>query len=494
MKIVMVSSELAPYSKSGGLGEAVSGLSRALAALGQQVTCLVPYYRCSWESARAKPTGMKLTVPIGQKQVTADIWETALGPTGGESAGQGNGGAKAGSVQVVFVRRDEYYDRSELYATAERDYEDNAERFIFLSKIAVEWMRVRELYPDVVHSHDWQTALVPLLVRLDEQAQKRRLATKTMFTIHNLAYQGIFWSLDFPMTNLPWQFFTPDGLEFYGQINLMKAGILFSDLLTTVSPRYAQEIQTTECGNGLEVPIKSRADHLHGIRNGIDIAEWDPLRDPYIARHFSADDLEGKKACKAALLDTLGMPGDDDRPLVGIISRLTEQKGLSLLEEGFERLLKTHFRFAVLGTGDPKHEKFWLDAAKRHPKQVAVRLACDEPLTHQIEAGSDFFLMPSRSEPCGLHQMFSLRYGTVPIVRATGGLADTVHGFNPQTGEGNGFRFEEFSSAALVAACQEALAVYENAALWRRLQRNAMAYDVSWSDAARRYLTLYEKG
>jgi len=482
MKIVMVASEMAPYSKTGGLGETVSGLAKALAALGQQVTCVVPYYRASWQNSQAKPTGMKLTVPIGQKQVTADIWQGSA-HNGGE-----------GKLQVVFVRRDEYYDRSGLYSTDDRDYEDNAERFIFLSKVAVEWMRVREVFPDVVHCHDWQSALVPLLVRLDEQQQKMRLATKTMFSIHNLAYQGIFWSLDFPMTNLPWQFFTPDGLEFYGQMNLMKAGILFSDVLTTVSPRYAQEIQTPEYGNGLEVPIKSRADKLRGILNGIDTEEWNPERDPHIARHFSAEVMDGKKACKGELLETFGLDAGDDLPLVGMIARLTEQKGFDIVEEVFERLLKDHVRIVVLGTGDAKHEKFWRDAAKRHPKQVAARVAFDEVMAHKIEAGCDLFLIPSRFEPCGLNQMYSLRYGTIPVVHATGGLADTIQEFDPQSGQGNGFRFDEYSSAALVVACERALSIYKDKSHWQQLQRNAMACDFSWKESAKTYLTLYEKG
>jgi starch synthase len=346
----------------------------------------------------------------------------------------------------------------------------------------------------VVHCHDWQAALVPLLIRLDEQANHTRIATKTMFTIHNMAYQGIFWSLDFPMTNLPWQFFTPDGIEFYGQMNLMKAGIVFSDLLTTVSPRYAQEIQTVECGFGLENAVRARADRLRGILNGVDTAEWNPETDRYIARHFSAGDLQGKAECKAELLKRFHLDGGNEAPVIGVISRLTEQKGCDIIEEVLERLLKLPVRITALVRGESRYEKFWQDAAKRYAKQVACRVAYDESLAHQIEAGADLFLIPSKFEPCGLNQMYSLRYGAVPIVRATGGLDDTIQQFDPQTGQGNGFKFEEYSGAALLAKCEESMRVYEDKPLWQRLQQNAMACDFSWSQSASRYLELYEKG
>lgn len=483
MKIVMVTSELSPYSKTGGLADAVAGLSQELVALGHQVTCLVPYYRCSWEIAHAEATGMSLTVPLGQKQVTASIWENTPRQGPGE-----------GTLRVVFVRRDEYFDRSELYGTAEHDYEDNAERFIFLSKVAVEWMRVRELYPDVVHAHDWQTALVPLMLRLDEQTHRMRIAMKTVFTIHNLAFQGIFWSLDFPMTNLQQQFFTPDGLEFYGQINLMKAGILFSDEITTVSRTYAREILTPEYGCGLENLLNSRADHLKGIRNGVDYEVWNPEGDPYIARRFSATDMTGKEECKRDLLRTVGLEADARTPVIGMISRLTDQKGFDIMTEALDGILKQDARLVLLGTGEAKHETFWRDAAKRHAKRVAARIAFDEVMAHKIEAGADMFLMPSRFEPCGMNQMYGLRYGTIPIVRATGGSDETVEDYDPQTGQGNGFKFRDHAPAAVVSAVERALRVYAEADAWKALQQNAMQCDFSWKTAAQEYLQLYQKG
>jgi len=494
MKIVMVSSEIAPYSKTGGLGEAVGGLARELARRGHQVFCVAPYYRCSWGLARAKASGMKLTVPIGSKQLTADIYEAVESVSRRE---QGRGGDREPvneNLNLVFVRRDEYFDRSELYSTPERDYEDNAERFIFLSKVAVEWLRVRELYPDAVHCHDWQTALVPLLVRLEEQAQHVRIATRTVFTIHNLAYQGIFWSLDFPMTNLPWQFFTPDGLEFYGQMNLLKAGIVFTDILTTVSPTYASEIQTPEGGFGLENAVKARAERLRGILNGVDYAEWNPETDRHIARNYSASDLSGKEDCKRALLERFGLDGDGNAPVIGMVSRLTGQKGIELVEEAFDRILGLGTRLVVLGKGELKFERFWHDAAKRHPKLVGVRIAQDEALAHQIEAGADMLLMPSKFEPCGLNQMYSLRYGTVPVVRATGGLADTVRERGPSTGEGNGFSFAAYDANDLVACLERVVAMYRDKPQWERLQRNGMGCDFSWRKCVEQYLELYEKG
>jgi starch synthase len=500
MKIVMVTSELAPYSKTGRLGESVAGLASALAARGHAVTCIVPYYRCSWDSAHASPTGMRLTVPIGQKQMTAEIWESERGEQ--EAMGQGRGGEserKSGiadrkAPQVVFVRRDEYFDRSELYGTSERDYEDNAERFIFLSKIAVEWLRTRELTPDVVHCHDWQTALVPLLLRLEEQAQHVRLGTKTVFTIHDLAHQGVFWSLDFPMTNLPWQFFTPEGLEFYGQMNLLKAGVVFSDMLTTVSRTYAEEIQTIGHGMGLENLLRSRADRLRGIRNGVDYTEWNPESDPHITRHYSAAQIEGKSDCKADLLRRFGLDGAGDEPLIGMVSRLTEQKGMGWIEETLEKLLQTGVRIVVLGKGEAPYEDFWMNAAKRHVGSVGVRIAYDEPLAHQIEAGADLVLMPSRFEPCGMNQTHCLRYGTIPVVHATGGLTETIHEFDPRTGQGNGFSFAEFGASGLMSCLDRALRVYEDKQLWRKLQQNAMSCEFSWKSCADQYLELYEKG
>lgn len=403
-------------------------------------------------------------------------------------------GAGEGKPHVVFVRRDEYFDRSELYCTSERDYEDNAERFIFLSKVAVEWMRVRQVYPDVVHCHDWQAALVPLLLRVDEQTHGQRIATKTLFTIHNLQYQGIFWSLDFPITNLPWQFFTPDGLEFYGQMNLMKAGILFADLLTTVSRRYAREIQTAECGCGLEEPIRGRAEQLRGILNGVNYDEWNPETDATIARKFSTDDLSGKAECRRDLMRTMALNGDTSTPLIGVISRLTEQKGFDMMPEAVDGLLKRNARLAILGNGLAKYEKYWKDAAKRHPGQIAVHIGQDASLAHKIVAGADFLLMPSHSEPCGLYEMYGLKYGTIPLVRSTGGFKDTLTDFDPTAGQGNAFTFDDPSAAALTARFDEALRVFGDAGLWQRLRRNAMACDFGWNHAAKEYLELYEKG
>jgi starch synthase len=295
------------------------------------------------------------------------------------------------------------------------------------------------------------------------------------------------------MTNLPWQFFKPDGLEFYGQMNLMKAGIMFSDRLTTVSPRYAREIQTPEFGFGLESPLKTRADRLHGICNGIDPDEWNPARDPHIAQHYTPNNLEGKRRCKAELLSLFNLEGGEELPLIGMISRLTEQKGIDIIAEVLDQLVKDPVRLVVLGRGEARYERFWQDAAKRCRRSIGCRLAYDVSLAHKIEAGADMFLMPSKFEPCGLNQMYSLRYGTIPLVRATGGLDDTIEEFDPRTGQGTGFKFADYSGVALERKVKEALTVYANKTLWRQVQENAMTHRFSWSDAARQYLDIYQK-
>ncbi len=483
MKILIAASEMVPFAKTGGLADMVGALSRELQGMGHEVTCIVPFYRSVAEAAGdARPTGVKITVPVGVKQVSAEILETRM----------------PDRRRVLFVRRDEYFDRSQLYRIPERDYEDNAERFIFFSKVVVSLSHTMNLQPDVIHCHDWQTALVPAFLRWASGRSGATGATtksqpRTVFTIHNLAYQGVFWGFDFPMTNLPGEYFTADGLEFFGHLNCMKGGLVFSDVITTVSRKYAEEIQTGIFGCGLESVLQKRRDRLFGILNGADYAEWNPETDTRIAQRFSANNLAGKTACRRDLLKTFGLDENYNGALVGIVSRLTDQKGFDLVADAATELCRRDMKLVVLGNGESNFEQMFRHFADQHPHQVAARIGFDDALAHKIEAGADIFLMPSRFEPCGFSQMYSLKYGTIPIVRATGGLDDTVQNFDAATGQGNGFKFAKYESAAMLAKLDEALGVFAQPKQWAQLQRNAMVCDFSWRKAAQEYVALYEK-
>jgi starch synthase len=477
MKILFAASEMTPYAKTGGLGDVVGALSSALQERGHEVTCCLPYYRSVAKFAPdAKPIGLTLSIPLGSRVVTGDVLEWTQ-PDG---------------VRVLFFRRDEFFDRSELYGTGVRDYEDNAERFLFFSKAVVELVGYKRFRPDVVHCHDWQAAFVPVQAR--HQSQAGTLASpfpRTMLTIHNIAYQGMFWSLDFPLTNLPGEYFTPDTLEFYSQVNLLKGGIIFADLITTVSPTYAEEIQTAEGGFGLDTVIATRAADLHGIVNGVDYLQWNPQTDSHLRKRYGPEDLSGKRACRADLLKKLGIKADATQPVAGFVSRLTAQKGVEILAGALEELVDSGLRLAILGKGEAAYEEMLATAAKRYPGRVAVRIAHDEDLAHQIQGGADMLLVPSHYEPCGLTQLYALKYGTIPVVRATGGLDDTVAAYNPRTGRGTGFKFAPYTSAALVEAVQQAILLHKQPKKWEKLMSHAMACDFSWRASAREYEKLY---
>ena len=477
MEIWMAASEMAPYAKTGGLADVIAALPGVLVRAGHSVSCVLPYYHSVRGQVAAKDLGLDLAVPLGERQARGRLLE-AMTPEG---------------VRLYLVRRDEYFDRSSLYGTGERDYDDNAERFIFFSKAAHQIPRLLNRRPDVYHCHDWQTALLPLLVRLDRQSTGFYSGTHTVFTIHNLAYQGVFWALDYPMTNLPPALFSTAGLEYYGNINLMKAGILFCDLLTTVSPTYAREIQTPEFGCGLHAVVASRKDRLFGILNGVDLGQWHPSFDPLIAERYCADDLSGKWRCRAQLISRSGFSADPERriPVLGWIGRLVEQKGLDLLMPSLSGILDLPARLVMLGDGEPTYAAALGQAARSRPDRMAATFSYDNRLAHEIEAGADIFIMPSRFEPCGLNQMYSLLYGTVPVVHAVGGLADTVEPWDPSTGSGNGFPFSPFSPDAFQEALRSAVTVWRDREQWARLQDNGMRGDYGWATAAKRYLELY---
>ena len=404
-----------------------------------------------------------------------------------------------GRVPVYLLEHEHYSNRDSLYGTSDGDYWDNCERFVFFCRAALEGMARLDAgrpgvrwQPQVIHANDWQTGLLPVYLRTLYRDHPMLGSLASVFTIHNLAYQGVFWHYDMPMTGLGWDLFTPAGIEFYGKLNFMKGGLIFSDLLTTVSRTYAREIRTPAFGCGLEGVLEDRSQNLHGVVNGIDYEAWNPQKDPAIAHPYSAEDPEPKAVCRETLRRELGLE-DGAGPIIGIITRLAEQKGMDLVLEALPGILEEDAQLVVLSSGDARLEEVFRAAAAAHPGRVAVRIGYDDELSRRIFAGSDAFLMPSRYEPCGLGQLIALRYGSAPIVRRTGGLADTVTEFDPSRRSGTGFVFDAFTPDALLAAVRRAAATFRQPALWKALVRNAMAEDFSWDASAREYVTLYRK-
>ncbi len=473
LKVVIASPEIIPFAKTGGLADVAGSLPLALKRLGCDVTLFMPLYREVVDRGfGTEPTGVQVKIPIGRRTVSADLFK---GTTDG--------------VPVYFLKRDEYYDRSYLYGTPDGDYFDNLERFVFFSRGVVEAVVSLGLEPDVIHCNDWQTGLIPAYIMSIYRSSLP--ATATLFTIHNIAYQGIFPADFLDLTGLPGEMYTMEGLEFWGKINLLKAGIVYSDIINTVSEGYSREIQTPEYGYGLEGILAKRREDLFGVLNGVDYSVWNPETDELIASRFSSDDLGGKLACKKDLLREYSLRLKATVPLIGVISRFAEQKGFDILAEAMDALMKLDLGMVILGTGEKRYQERFESLAATYPKKLGVKIAFDNVLAHKIEAGSDMFLMPSRYEPCGLNQFYSLRYGTIPIVRATGGLDDTIKDYSG--GRGNGFKFRQYSARALVRKVKEAISVYKDKKAWRALQVKAMQEDFSWDRSASRYIELYER-
>jgi starch synthase len=473
--ILHVASECSPFARTGNLADVVSQLPRAQAALGADVTVVLPRYRqvAEHKHAIARRLGA-LAVPLGGKIEKVTIHEGTL---------------PGGKVRALLLEHP-LYDREGLYGDASGDYPDNALRFALLCRAALAAVAELDLWPDIVHGHDWQAGLLPLTaMRTPAPAGKR--VPRTVFTVHNLAHRGLFPKKTVGDIGLPWDVFHPEGVEFYDQLCFLKAGIAYAEAVTTVSPRYAREIQGPEQGHGLEGFLRSRVGKISGILNGIDTDEWDPARDPRIATPYAAEDPRGKAANKAALQRELGLPVRAGVPVVATISRLTEAKGLELIATASEQLAGTDAQFVFLGTGEARYETALRELARRYPSRVAVRLAHDEAMAHRIYAGADLFLMPSRVEPCGLAQMYAMRYGTPPVVRATGGLDDTVVDYDEGTRTGSGFKFDEFDAGMLTRTLKRALACYRHKDAWNDLVRRIMRLNFSWSVSARRYLDLY---
>jgi starch synthase len=474
MKIAMIASEASPFAKTGGLADVLGTLCPALERLGHQVTLIIPAYRSLLGRELAlQETGMALSVPVSDREEQGSVLQTALGK----------------SVAVYLVRADKYFDREFLYGTPTEDYADNAERFVFFCRAALEILRAQPV--DIIHAHDWQAALTIVFLKTQASRYRATAGAKTVFTIHNLAFQGIFAQSHWHLLNLEGAFFTPQFLEYYGNINFLKGALVFADKLTTVSPTYAQEIMTPEQGCGLQGVLRQRAGDLVGILNGIDANLWNPWTDPLIAHHYGKNSLTTKRRCKTALRQRVGLPDKPNTPIVAMISRLTDQKGIDLVEKIFPELIERDLQFMLLGNGEPRYEQFFRDAALRDPERVAVRIGFDERLAHEIEAGADLFLMPSHFEPCGLNQMYSLKYGTIPIVRAVGGLKDSVQDYDPENNSGTGLVFIDYDAAAMLAAIDRGLSAYRDQKNWTALRRRAMAMDFSWERSAQLYRDLY---
>jgi 1,4-alpha-glucan branching enzyme len=477
LHVVMVSPEIVPFAKTGGLADMVGSLAIALERLGQRVSLIMPAHRRALRGgADLEETGIRFSVPVSNRLEVATLLR-----------------AKAGrDVSVYLVRADRYFDRDNLYGTPEGDYPDNAERFAFFSRAALE--ALRKIGPaHVLHAHDWQAALAIAFLKAQPEVYPELSAVRTVLTVHNVGYQGVFPRDDWHLLNLDWGFFTPRQLEYYGRINFLKGGLEWADAITTVSPTYAAEIQTAEHGFGLEGVFRDRAADVSGILNGADYEVWNPATDPAIAGTYDLTDLSGKRVSKAELQQLLGLQEAPEIPLVGMITRLAAQKGIDLLAEAFDELMRRDVQFVLLGAGDRPFEDFFRSIGDRYPGKAAARIVFDETVAHKIEAGADMFLMPSRYEPSGLNQLYSLRYGTIPIVRATGGLKDSVSDFDPAAGTGIGFVFRDYDGAALLEAVDRALATYRQEDRWAVLMSNAMTTDYSWNRSAGEYLKLYRR-
>lgn len=496
LRVVYAASEVTGFAKTGGLADVAASLPQALAERGLECAVVMPLYRAV-RATRPTPTGLNFQIPIGDRTVSGSLWRSTLPDS---------------QVPIYFVEQPTYFERDDpatgrgpyqfVQSDGRRvDYPDNCERFVFFSRAILEAISLLNLTPNVLHVNDWQTALAPVYLKeiyqkhAKEAVRTRYQPIRTLITIHNLAFQGVFWHYDMPLTGLSWDLFNYEQLEFHGHINFLKGGIVFSDLINTVSPTYAREIQTPYFGCGLQGVLARRADRLFGIVNGVDYRLWNPATDPALPAPYDVDRLDGKAICKARLQRELEIKESPRTPLFGMVTRLTDQKGLDLLEEALPQLLRHDLQLAVLGEGDPKYHDMLKALRRRYPQKVGVALRLDEKLAHRIEAGADLFLMPSQFEPCGLTQLFSLRYGSLPLVRATGGLADTVVAATPETlaaGTATGFAFRAYTPQAFLETADRALAMYRNEPKsWQAMQQTAMRQDWSWSRSAAEYEKLY---
>jgi starch synthase len=482
MRIVFAASECVPYAKTGGLADIMGALPAAVAKLGHDVTMYLPLYRQAQKQLQRGFTARKiaiesLTIPFE----TYNRFVTVID------------GGKVDGVQYYFFDCPELFDRESLYGTATGEYSDNAERYGLYCRAVIESAKQLGV-PDVFHVHDWQAGMLPVMLRTIYYFDPLMKHVPVVMTIHNAGYQGLFPAATVPHLLLPWDTFTMDKLEFYGQVNFLKGGIVYADSIATVSPKYAEEIQTREFGFGLDDILRKRAKDLRGILDGVDYNQWNPATDPKIAAHYTPEKLDGKAACRKDLLHAFCLDhSKTETPVLGIVSRAATQKGFDFLAEIADRLAAEDIYLVMLSMGEPYYEKLFRNLAERYPQKIAVKIAYDETLAHKIEAGSDIFLMPSRYEPCGLNQIYSMKYGTVPVVRATGGLENTVVDYVEETGAGTGFRFQGSNAQDFLVAIQRALKLFRDKSAWQKLMRNGMAQNFSWEAPAAEYVRLYEE-
>lgn len=475
MRVVIIASEAVPFAKTGGLADVAGALPKELYDLGIEPILMIPYYRKVINGRYDIKRLRRVKVNMG---VTSK--------TGSVLSGSYNGS----KIKTYFIGYDAYFNRPGLYQKDGIDYDDNVERFTFFCRSAVEAIKELDLQPDIIHCNDWQTGLIPKYLKTlfaDDFPD-----TKTVFTIHNLAFQGNFDKKYFPITGLDWDQFSLEDMEFFGQFSFIKAGIINADIVTTVSETYAEEIQTPEFGHGMDGILRERKKELYGILNGIDYSTWNPSTDECIPANYSADELSGKQECKRRLLEENGLP-DDDKPLVGMVTRIADQKGFDIIVEGVDRILGMNCRYIMLGEGEIKYHRLFKEIADRHPKKFVVHLEFDEKMAHRIYAGSDIFLMPSRYEPCGLGQMISLAYGTVPVVRETGGMADTIDDVKEYPQNGVGFTFKRYTSRAMVEALRSGVEAYKDKITWNQIVVRGMRREYSWLSSAQKYLSIYNE-
>lgn len=477
MKVLYATPEFSPLAKSGELADVAQSLPKTLSSLGVDVSLIMPKYRRpEIESLATEVVVPELLVPLGKKKVKGSISKIELSKN-----------------TIYFVDNPKYFWREKTYGSSKGEYLDNDERFVFFNRAVLEFLLKAKIRVDIIHCNNWPTALIPVFLRTlySQKSQFKDIAT--VLSLHNVAYQGQFPAETMAFTGLEWNYFTPEQLSFNGKFNFLKAGIIFSDIINTVSSTYKREIQTSKHGYGLDDILRKRRGTFFSIRNGIDYEIWNPQTDPYILSNFSSSNLEGKLACKKDLLEEFGLKPVAKVPIVGMISYFSRHKGFDLILETMDEIAKMEIVLLVVGMGEEKYENKFLEAQKKYPGKIGVKLEINQILAHKMAAGADIFLIPSLHEPCGLNQLYSFRYGTVPVVRATGGLKETVRPFCPQIHEGNGFVFKKYSHQAFLEAMREALYYYHQPLIWKKLMQAGMRENFSWAQAAKKYVRLYQK-
>jgi starch synthase len=477
MRVIFISAEVAPFAKSGEMADVASALPKYLSYLGMEVSVFMPKYRRpEIESLPKEVVSSDLHVPLGDVKAKARVYKSELG-----------------KYDIYFIDNPKYFLRENIYGTGRGEYLDNDERFIFFNRAVLEYLLKAKMFADIIHCNNWPTALIPVLLKTQYASQSQFSNVATVFTLHNISYQGEFPPETLALTGLNWSYFSPSQLSLNGKFNFLKAGILFSDAFNTVSSSYKREILTKKYGFGLEGLLKQRKGVFSSIRNGVDYETWNPEIDPFIECNYSAASMKGKEINKRDLCQEFGLTINPRVPLLSVVSYMTANKGFDILLDAMGELVEMDLGFVILGHGDEKYQRAFLSLQKQHLGRLAVKMDMNPSLLHKVAAGADIFLIPSRYEPCGLNQLYSFRYGSVPVVRATGGLRETVKPFNTKTLKGNGFMFKEYSSKALAKSVKQALHCYRRPKIWKRIMQNGLEEDFSWEHAAKRYVKLYER-